>query len=63
MKKETFADLTELIIKSKIKTNIISFLILRQGAPGGFLEWIEDMALSVIHGNEDIEKAFKICLK
>ena len=65
MKKETFADLTELIInKAKSKTNIISFNILRQGALGGFLEWIEDMALSVIHGNyEDIEKAFKNMLK
>lgn len=60
MNEEIFKEITEPIIhKAKSRTNIISYNMLRQGASGGFLEWIEDMALSVLYKNtEDIEKAF-----
>lgn len=45
--------------KAKNKTNIISYNMLRQGAAGGFIEWVEDMAYSIIYESpHQIEKAF-----
>jgi len=52
--------LRDIIIgKAKNKTNIISYNMLRQGAKGGFIEWVEDMAYSIVYqGPEEIEAAF-----
>lgn len=58
-------DLTKKIInEARTRTNIISYNMLRQGAMGGFPEWVEDMAFSIICGNsEDIDMAFSKILR
>jgi len=54
----------KIINDAKTRTNIISYNMLRQGAMGGFPEWVEDMVLSVICENsEDIDIAFSKILK
>lgn len=62
---EIVSDLRKhLIEKAKSKTNIISFNMLRQAAMGGFPEWVENMAFSVIYENPDeIDRAFFQMLK
>lgn len=58
--KDIIMSLKDIIIrKAKDKTNIISYNMLRQGAMGGFIEWVEDMAYSLIYESpHQIEKAF-----
>jgi len=54
----------KIINDAKTRTNIISYNMLRQGAMGGFPEWVEDMAFSIICENpEDIDIAFSKILK
>lgn len=65
MSEDIISGLKDIMVrKAKNKTNIISYNMLRQGAMGGFIEWVEDMADAVIYGDpQQIEAAFSEMLK
>ena len=52
--------MTLTVKKARKKTNLISYNMLRQGAAGGFIEWIEDMTFALIY--EDIKQVNKAFL-
>lgn len=65
LKTHIILKLKDIIIQNaKQKTNIISYNMLRQGAMGGFIKWVEDMANALIYeDSEEIEAAFSKMLQ